>query len=1255
QFFGKPSISSTPTTDPQTPQDAWRTPKPVNSDSDGDYTEDEDSFNVPTIKARGKAIKLPIVESDVDSPITGPRHYSESSTGTDSPFPQVARRQVKPAIVSSSSEEDIDSNSDTESEEVARRQVKPATVNSSSEEDIASNSDTESQDDESVQMKDEKEEISEDENDLPDICTNQNKYTQPQFYPEHDSPSVSPIKNVASQDQFGKKLTPQEKYGAKFKIKKKSPTTSLDSSINYHENSSTSFIQSPNSSLNQSGNISVAESDAERSRRNLSHSFNISNYSAVELKIMLKRKKNVLCVANISALPDKGQKIKQQISELEEALADCSLENSTPETSINTQEESINESTSFSQKEESCIILDDDSIHNVSCPSPPKYEETKQSTIEDLEWKLHEKNKNYSKLNLKALPDGGRKLKKEIKDLQSQIKNVSRSPSAFKFEPNVKNEEPEIKEVWTSQKQDSLSRAKAELQNLKTIYRCSNLRAIPDGGADMKRQITEKEKEVMMLELKSDIDEKVSKPALVIKDSKPAYKQTTLENFNSGLRLTSGNGSSPSASQPNLPQHVLDAMYAAASNVGGREYGGKVSAARERDIVRLTYEAIDNLHNTIKALPDVDVDEEQEPDGLKVTLMPHQLRALNFLMWREKQIPPGGILADDMGLGKTLTILSLVALHRQRVANGQIVEDFTSLRELEQDSQESDQENKEEESWIKKKSSGTKRRSVLVPSPGSLVVCPASLMGQWEAECQKRFERSWMKCLIYHGTRERGRSVQDIARYDLVITTYGIAMKEAFQGVQKESKGINKDKVPKVHPEKQGKLFQIGWTRIILDEAHNIRNHKSQTAQGVCLLRGGRRWIVTGTPVQNKAMDMYSLLRFLRMNPFDEYVVWKHQVQNGSAQGMRRLGLIVKAIMLRRTKDQIDVTTGKAIVDLPEKSIVQHQMILSQEERQVYDRVFTFSKAAMEQYMKASEEKEREKMAKFNGETYMPSEAIDYTPTLKSDGGLNISGNIKAHHLLVLILRLRQICNHPTLIKGIVAPEDNDVDIKDEIESSDGSEMDIVNQLNEMSINQKTDEELDEDVKDTVLCMSNPVFQDDSRSSKIARVIEELNKVKEKGTKEKSVIVSQWTSMLEVLREHLRRAGFRCTAITGKIKIDERQSIVEDFNNNSNGPKVMLLSLAAGGVGLNLVGANHIFMLDMHWNPQMEAQACDRVYRVGQKKPVTVHRFVVENTIEKKILDIQQKKLQLAEDVMSGTKSKGATLTLEDMKSLFSV
>ncbi|CDW53912.1 transcription termination factor, RNA polymerase [Trichuris trichiura] len=151
-----------------------------------------------------------------------------------------------------------------------------------------------------------------------------------------------------------------------------------------------------------------------------------------------------------------------------------------------------------------------------------------------------------------------------------------------------------------------------------------------------------------------------------------------------------------------------------------------------------------------------------------------------------------------------------------------------------------------------------------------------------------------------------------------------------------------------------------------------------------------------------------------------------------------------------------------------------------------------------------------------------------------------------------------------------------------------------------------------------------------------------------------TVIVSQWVSLLKIISYHLRKNGITFTSITSKVTPEERTKRVERFNSLSSDPQVMLLSLTAGGVGLNLIGGNHLFILDLHWNPALELQAADRIHRVGQSRPVFIHKLVCVDTIEEKVLDLQQQKLQLAHSVLTGVASNSMQkLSFNDLRFLF--
>merc|ERR1719400_1618290 len=454
----------------------------------------------------------------------------------------------------------------------------------------------------------------------------------------------------------------------------------------------------------------------------------------------------------------------------------------------------------------------------------------------------------------------------------------------------------------------------------------------------------------------------------------------------------------------------------------------------------------------------------------------------------------------------------------------------------------------------------------------------------------------------------------------------------------------------------ESELLNVFWERIILDEAHQVRNPKAISSLSACKLKAGRRWCVTGTPIQNKELDLYSLVRFLRFKPFDEYKMWKRWIVGQSPQAQDRMKTLVKSMMLRRTKDQKSKMTGKELVALPEKHTVEHKEELSEEEMKVFNKVMEFSKRAVEKFMEKSEEK---KMGMGGGgsialgEDHGAGGGRDWAFQAGAQPGLATmaggkDGEVKAHHILVLLLRLRQICNHPGLIKPILAEEEK------EQEGLEG-DADLISAMEDLGLEGNGAKRVDE-----VLNMENPVFNLKKESTKIKIIVEEIGRLvqkkEEENVIEKVVVVSQWTSMLDVIKEHLSKLHIKFTEISGKIPVKQRGDIVDNFNQKDKGAQLMLLSLGAGGVGLNLVGANHLFLVDCHWNPQLEAQACDRIYRVGQKREVFIHRFIMKDTVEEKIMALQEKKLKLADGVLTGAKRTpgGNKLTIQELTSLFS-
>ncbi|NWS72098.1 TTF2 factor, partial [Crotophaga sulcirostris] len=678
--------------------------------------------------------------------------------------------------------------------------------------------------------------------------------------------------------------------------------------------------------------------------------------------------------------------------------------------------------------------------------------------------------------------------------------------------------------------------------------------------------------------------------------------------------ISSGSHSHPTAAAPLGSSEYYSHSFGMNSGMQNL-YGGRMTEDRIRAVHSATSEAINHLHKSLESCPKEQTTAE-DPSGLKVPLLLHQKQALAWLLWRESQRPCGGILADDMGLGKTLTMIALILTQKQL---------NTEKRE------------EKLEIWL------SRNDSTVIPSRGTLIICPASLIHHWKKEIDRRVSYGKLRVCLYHGSN-RDKHAEALSKYDVVVTTYSLLSKEVPTSkeegeVPAEDHDVGSGSSP------CSPLLRVLWARIVLDEAHNIKNPKIQTSIAVCKLRANARWAVTGTPIQNNLLDMYSLLRFLRCSPFDEYKVWKYQVDNNTKKGGERLSLLTKSLLLRRTKDQLD-STGKPLVSLPQRSTQLHRLKLSAEEQSVYNVLFARSRSTLQSYLRRQEQKNEGR--EYAGGNPFERVAQDFRVNQKEflTGSQSASQVSSTAHVLSMLLRLRQCCCHLSLLK-VALDQDN--------LHSEGLALSIEEQLSALTLTELQTPDSKTTVHLSGTAFEKDIFEITKESTKIAHLLAELKIIQSNSESQKSVVVSQWTSMLKVVAVHLQRLGLKYATVDGSVNPKQRMDVVEEFNNNPRGPQVMLVSLLAGGVGLNLTGGNHLFLLDMHWNPALEDQACDRIYRVGQQKDVVIHRFVCEGTVEEKILQLQRSKTVLAQQVLSGKGESFTKLTLDDLKNLFGI
>ncbi|EPT01479.1 hypothetical protein FOMPIDRAFT_1120060 [Fomitopsis schrenkii] len=661
-------------------------------------------------------------------------------------------------------------------------------------------------------------------------------------------------------------------------------------------------------------------------------------------------------------------------------------------------------------------------------------------------------------------------------------------------------------------------------------------------------------------------------------------------------------------------------------------------------------------------------------------------------------------------------------------------------------------------------------------------------------------EGALLRVYVYHGNARRPDPTF-LADFDAVITTYSTLASEfskqsksiasadddeddddnSSDGERFESDERGNQFGKLSRPKKAGKkrkkcgvngveatspLQSVDWFRVVLDEAHSIKETSTVACRASCDLVADRRLCLTGTPVQNKLDDVFALIKFLRLAPLDDKVTWTEfigtPVKYGQPLGIARLQTIMKCITLRRTKEST-AEDGRKILSLPPRKDELRYLKFDSHEQAIYDQFFTESKAEFNELSNKNEvmknyvgilqkilrlrqicdhfELVRDKGLGLIGDAQGLEQGVSYDDVVATvareglnlqrastifallkeagvtqcvecgcelagsqeslDGGLGetegATGSGKrgrkpkastsrastrqnsptaphpiltrCQHLFCVLCFRNSVApgwpNIPPEIGRCCSVCQTGLSSFDVVEVNPEAAMPDAGKKKAMKKEKRQKGILMENfhpstkvralLSDLVeLSRANPYSANYDPSSIELQMVDGDGNALENGVV-KTVVFSQWTTMLDKVEDALEIAGIRYSRLDGTMKRDERTRAMDSLKHDP-ACEVLLVSLKAGGVGLNLTAAQRVYLMDPYWNPAVENQAVDRIHRLGQTRPVLTVKYIIENSIEDRLLEVQRKKTELANLTLGGgnfSKAEMLQRRLEELSQLF--
>jgi DNA repair protein RAD16 len=572
---------------------------------------------------------------------------------------------------------------------------------------------------------------------------------------------------------------------------------------------------------------------------------------------------------------------------------------------------------------------------------------------------------------------------------------------------------------------------------------------------------------------------------------------------------------------------------------------------RERKKLEKSHPGIKTMWKDLENIPVIEPVAAAQPSSINRTLKSFQLQGLDWMTRQEKTHYGGGLLGDEMGMGKTIQAVSLIM---------------------------SDYPQKE---------------------PTLVVVPPVALM-QWSSEIAE-YTDGKLKVLVYHGqnSKVKAMTIKDIKKFDVVMISYN-SLESLYR---KETKGWSRgeDIVKEDSP-----IHAIKFHRLILDEAHSIKSRTTGVAKACFALKGTYKWCLSGTPVQNRIGEFFSLLRFLEVRPFVDYFCkscpcailhWKldddHRCSNCKHSGMEHVSVFNQELLNPLTQSDDPRVRSDAMDKL---HMITARIMLRRVKRD---------------YVSSMELPPKEVIVRSD---FFGLIERDFSSSIMSNTGRQfdtyVSRNVVLNNyanIFGLIMQMRQVANHPDLLLRKSAEGGQNVlvcNICDEVAEdairsqckhdfcrscvksyiqtteSAGGDPDCPRCHIPLAVDldQPEMEQDEEGVKKSSI-VNRIKMEDWTSSTKIEMLIYELYKLRSKKQTLKSIVFSQFTSMLQLVEWRLRRAGFNTVMLDGSMTPIQRQRSIEYFMNNTD-VEVFLVSLKAGGVALNLTEASRVFIVD---------------------------------------------------------------------------